>query len=96
METGHLVMTTLHSRDAKGAITRIADLFPVSKQNEIQTMLAASLRGIVCQHLLPSSVPGERRELALEVLLQIMRSRWVSTSARIDSLENAILVERKA
>ena len=94
-ETGHLVMTTLHSRDAKGAITRSADLFPVSKQNEIQTMLAASLRGIVCQHLLPSSVPGERRELALEVLLRNNAVAAGIKTGRIDSLENAILAGRK-
>jgi len=94
-ETGHLVMTTLHSRDAKSAITRMWDLFPPGKQNETQTMLAASLRGIVCQQLLPSSIPGERRELALEVVLRSNAIAAGIKTGRIDTLENAILSGRK-
>lgn len=94
-ETGHLVMSTLHSRDAKGAITRLWDLFPPSKQNETQTMLAASLRAIVCQHLVPSSVPGDRRELALEVVLRSNAVAAALKNGRTDTLETAILAGRK-
>lgn len=94
-ETGHLVLSTLHSRDAKGAITRLWDLFPPSQQNETQTMLAASLRGVVCQHLLPSSIPGERRELALEVALRNNAVAAGVRTGRIDTLESAILAGRK-
>ena len=94
-ETGHLVMSTLHSRDAKGAITRMWDLFPPALQNETQTMLAASLRGVVCQHLLPSSIPGERRELALEVVLRNNAVAAGVRTGRIDTLETAILAGRK-
>ena len=94
-ETGHLVMSTLHSRDAKGAITRMWDLFPPSKQNETQTMLAASLRAVVCQHLLPSSIAGERRELALEVVVRNNAVAAGMRTGRIDTLETAILAGRK-
>ncbi len=94
-ETGHLVMSTLHSRDAKGAITRMWDLFPPALQNETQTMLAASLRGVVCQHLLPSSIPGDRRELALEVVLRNNAVAAGVRTGRIDTLETAILAGRK-
>ena len=94
-ETGHLVMSTLHSRDAKGAITRMWDLFPPSLQNETQTMLAASLRAVVCQHLLPSSIAGERRELALEVVLRNNAVAAGVRTGRIDTLETAILAGRK-
>ena len=94
-ETGHLVMSTLHSRDAKGAITRMWDLFPPSLQNETQTMLAASLRGVVCQHLLPSSIPGDRRELALEVVLRNNAVAAGVRTGRVDTLETAILAGRK-
>ena len=94
-ETGHLVMSTLHSRDAKGAITRLWDLFPPAQQNETQTMLAASMRGVVCQHLLPSSIPGERRELALEVVLRNNAVAAGVRTGRIDTLETAILAGRK-
>lgn len=94
-ETGHLVMSTLHSRDAKGAITRLWDLFPPSQQNETQTMLAASLRAVVCQHLLPSSIVGERRELALEVVLRNNAVAAGIRTGRVDTLETAILAGRK-
>lgn len=94
-ETGHLVISTLHSRDAKGAITRMWDLFPTAQQNETQTMLAASLRGVICQHLLPSSIPGERRELALEVVLRNNAVAAGVRAGRIDTLETAILAGRK-
>ena len=50
-ETGHLVFTTLHTRDAKGAITRYADLFPPDVQRDIRAQLALSLRAIVAQRL---------------------------------------------
>ena len=94
-ETGHLVLTTLHSRDAKGAISRLVDLFPSTTQHEIFSMLASGLRAVVCQHLLPNAIPGERRELALEVLL---RSHGVTSGlrvGRIENLDNAILAGRK-
>ena len=44
-ETGHLVLSTLHTRDAKGAISRYADLFPQAVQQEVRSQLAMSLRG---------------------------------------------------
>src|SRR5205814_4374822 len=48
-ETGHLVFTTLHTRDAKGAISRFADLFPLDAQRDVRSQLAISLRAIVSQ-----------------------------------------------
>ena len=67
-ETGHLVFSTLHTRDAKGVISRITDFFPQNSQVEIRAQLAMSLRAVVSQHLIPSIIPGEKRELAIEVL----------------------------
>ena len=67
-ETGHLVFTTLHTRDAKGAITRFADLFPQDGQQAVRAQLAMSLRAIVSQRLLPGVEHGAKRLLALEVL----------------------------
>src|SRR6478736_3200480 len=67
-ETGHLVFTTLHTRDAKGAITRFADLFPQDAQREVRTLLALSLRVIISQRLLPDVQTGRKRNLAIEVL----------------------------
>src|SRR5262245_10761486 len=66
-ETGHLVCTTLHTRDAKGAITRYADLFPQDVQSDIRSQLAMSLRAVVSQRLLSAREKGTKRHLALEV-----------------------------
>ncbi|HTI49595.1 MAG TPA: ATPase, T2SS/T4P/T4SS family, partial [Planctomycetaceae bacterium] len=50
-ETGHLVFTTLHTRDAKGAISRFADLFPQEVQGDVRYQLALGLRAVVAQRL---------------------------------------------
>src|SRR5262249_35206770 len=67
-EPGHLVFTSLHTRDAKGAVTRYADLFPQDVQRDVRSQLAMGLRAIVAQRLLPGSERGAKRLLALEVL----------------------------
>src|SRR5262249_33882209 len=66
--TGHLVFTSLHVRDAKGAISRFADLFPQDVQRDVRSQLALSLRAVVAQRLLPGTERGAKRHLALEVL----------------------------
>jgi twitching motility protein PilT len=68
-ETGHLVFSTLHTRDAKGAISRYVDLFPQNVQHEIRSQLSMSLRAVVSQHLLPSRLAGAKQELALEIMI---------------------------
>src|SRR5690606_28879929 len=67
-ETGHLVLTTLHTRDAKGAISRYADIFPQDAQRDIRYQLAQGLRTIIAQRLLPSIDRGDKRHLALEIV----------------------------
>ena len=52
-ETGHLVLATLHTRDAASTVNRIIDVFPPNEQDQIKTMVAASLRTVICQQLLP-------------------------------------------
>jgi twitching motility protein PilT len=93
-ETGHLVFSTLHTRDAKGAVSRYADLFPQSDQGEVRAQLALSLRAVVSQHLLPSARAGEKRELAMEILL----NNWAVAAAirvgKIESIDNTILTSR--
>lgn len=65
-ETGHLVLGTLHTNTAIGAISRIIDVFPPEKQPLIRTMLASSLEMVVAQKLLPSNEKG--RIAAFEIL----------------------------
>lgn len=66
-ETGHLVFGTLHTQDAPQTIDRIIDVFPPHQQSQVRTMLATSLKGIVCQNLLPKK-DGKGRVAATEVL----------------------------
>ncbi len=89
-ETGHLILTTLHTRDAKGAVTRIVDLFPQDTQEEIRKQVAMSLRSVVCQHLLPSASEGEKRVLALEVLHINQQAEIAIRTGKVESLESAI------
>jgi twitching motility protein PilT len=89
------VLTTLHTRDAKGAVTRLIDLFPTHNHSETCSMLSISLRAVVSQHLLPSVYPGEKRELALEVMFNTNPVSAAIRMGRMDSLDNAILTGRK-
>ncbi|MEM8550284.1 MAG: PilT/PilU family type 4a pilus ATPase, partial [Verrucomicrobiota bacterium] len=66
-ETGHLVFTTLHTRDAIGAITRLMDMFPVEREKEVATQLSFSLRSVISQKLIPRT-DGQGRIMAMEVL----------------------------
>jgi twitching motility protein PilT len=67
-ETGHLILSTLHTSDAAQAIHRIIDVFPPGQQNQIKQQLAFSLNAIVCQQLVPRSDTGGRA-VAVEVML---------------------------
>ena len=66
-ETGHLVLSTLHTQDAVHSINRIVDVFPFSYQYEIRVKLSLSLQGIVVQQLLPRA-DRNGRVLACEIL----------------------------
>jgi twitching motility protein PilT len=66
-ETGHLVLTSLHSRSASSAVERIVDAYPPERQRQIRVQLADALRAVLAQRLLPRSKGGGRVP-ALEVL----------------------------
>ena len=58
-ETGHLVLSTLHTQNAPQTIERIIDIYPTNQQNQIRSMLAGTLQAVVSQTLLPrSDEPG--------------------------------------
>lgn len=57
-ETGHLVIGTMHTSDAATTLNRLLDVFPASQQTQIRASVAESLRGILCQRLLPSTNAG--------------------------------------
>jgi twitching motility protein PilT len=94
-ETGHLVFSTLHTRDAKGAISRYADFFPQEVQRDIRHQLALSLRAVIAQRLLPPSEPGARRHLALEVLWNTNPIASAIRTAKLESIDNYLLTGRE-
>lgn len=67
-ETGHLVFATLHTQSAPQTIDRIIDVFPPHQQAQVRTQLASTLRGVVCQTLIPDAT-GNGRVAATEVLV---------------------------
>jgi twitching motility protein PilT len=73
-ETGHLVLSTLHTIDASKTVERIVGVFPLSDQQAIRTRLAKGFRFIISQRLLPKK-NGQGRVAAIEVLKSTMRTR---------------------
>jgi twitching motility protein PilT len=73
-ETGHLVMSTLHTIDASKTIERVVGVFPLAEQHAIRNRLAKSFRYIVSQRLLPKK-DGAGRVAAIEILKSTLRTR---------------------
>jgi twitching motility protein PilT len=67
-ETGHLVFGTLHTQDCPQTIDRVIDVFPTNQQEQVRTMLAASLEGVVTQQLLLNA-EGSGRLACCEVMM---------------------------
>lgn len=68
-ETGHLVLSTLHTNDARSTIERILDVFPAEAQNQIRIQLASVLIGVISQQLIVRA-DGQSRILAAEVMVK--------------------------
>ncbi|MGD2094141.1 MAG: PilT/PilU family type 4a pilus ATPase [Phycisphaerales bacterium] len=66
-ETGHLVFSTLHTRDATGTVTRILDYFPSGRQAEVRNQMSLGLAYIISQKLIPKK-DGNGRIVAMEIL----------------------------
>ncbi len=77
-ETGHLVLGTLHSSTAAGAVDRIIEVFPADEQMQIRSHLAQCLRAVITQRLLRSA-DGKGRVAAAEILVI---TRAIQTSIR--------------
>ncbi|HEY7786681.1 MAG TPA: PilT/PilU family type 4a pilus ATPase [Pyrinomonadaceae bacterium] len=73
-ETGHLVLSTLHTIDASKTVDRIIGVFPKNEERVIRTRVAQSFRYIISQRLIPRP-DGEGRIAAIEILKSTMRTR---------------------
>jgi twitching motility protein PilT len=71
-ETGHLVLSTLHTVDASETINRIIDFFPPHQQQQARAMIAGTLKGIVSQRLVPTA-DGKGRVACCEILVMTGR-----------------------
>ena len=87
-ETGHMVMSTLHTIDAQETINRIVDFFPPYEQQQVRTALAQALRGIVSQRLVRRA-DGTGRRVAAEVLINTGRT----ADAIVEPQENPPLAD---
>jgi twitching motility protein PilT len=94
-ETGHLVFTTLHTRDSKGAISRFADFFVQDAQATVRGQLAMSLRAIVSQRLLPGIEKASKRHLAIEVLWNTHPIASAIRTSKLESIDNYLLTGRE-
>jgi twitching motility protein PilT len=94
-ETGHLVLSSLHTNDAAQTIDRVIDAFASSAQIQIRTQLAATLVAVVSLRLVPLC-SGEGRILAAEVLIGTDAVRAMIRDGKTHQLRNAIATGRAA
>ncbi len=88
-ETGHMVLTTLHTSDATATINRIIDVFPSAQQQQIRIQLAEALQGIVSQILVPRK-GKEGRVVATEVLVCTQAVRNIIRQGNTEQLTNIL------
>jgi len=87
-ETGHLVLSTLHTLDAKDTINRIIGMFPGNEQNKIRMSLAATLQGVLSQRLVKTT--DGKRAAAIEILLRNARIESLIADARDAEITQAV------
>jgi len=87
-ETGHLVIGTMHTSDAVTTLNRLLDVFPALQQSQIRASVAESLRGIVCQRLLPATAGG--LVMACEILVNVMSIANLVRDGKTTGLRNAM------
>jgi twitching motility protein PilT len=92
-ETGHLVIATMHTRDANSTLNRLLDVFPPQQQNQIRAMTAGSLRGIICQRLLPSC--NDEVVLACELLVNTNAVANIIRDGKDTGINNAMQSGKK-
>ncbi len=89
-ETGHLVLSTLHTLDAQETVNRIVAVFPFQQQKQIRLQLATILKGVISQRLV-SRADGQGRLPAVEVLVSTARVReCISEELKTRELHDAI------
>lgn len=88
-ETGHLVMSTLHTIGASKTVDRIVDVFPPYQQQQIKVQLAAVLEGIISQQLV-TRADGEGRTCALEIMVATPAIRNLIREGKTHQIDSAV------
>ncbi len=92
-ETGHLVLASVHSSTATGAVSRMADVFPPAQAAHIRHQLSQTLRMIFAQRLVPGRTPESRR-LLYEVLVNTPAIANLIRAGELEQIPNAISAGR--
>jgi len=88
-ETGHLVLSTVHTTDASRTINRLISVFPAEEQSMVRMRLADSLRATISQRLLPKA-DGKGRTVALEIMVQTKSVEQYIREDRANELKDVI------
>ncbi len=87
-DTGHLVLSTLHTTTAAQSITRILDFFKADEREQVRRQLAGTLRGVVCQRMVPTI--DNKMTPALEIMINSPLIKKMLEENRLDKLTAAI------
>jgi len=93
-ETGHLVLTTVHTNDAPQSVHRVLDLFPPGQQTQVRQQLSLCLSAIVCQQLVPRK-DGGGRAAAVEILIATDAIRAHIRKGQLHHLHNEMTLGRR-
>jgi twitching motility protein PilT len=88
-ETGHLVLSTLHTIDTIQSIERMMDFFPATQQNQVRMQLANTLEGVISLRLLPKA-DGVGRVPACEIMVGTPAIRGLLTEGKIKQIRDLI------
>jgi twitching motility protein PilT len=93
-ETGHLVFSTLHTRDVTGTITRILDYFPSTRQDEVRNQLSLGLAYIISQKLIPKK-DSTGRLVCMEILNNTYACANIIRQGKIEQLYSQLQTRTK-
>lgn len=88
-ETGHLVLSTLHTKSAAETVDRIIDVFPPYQQAQVRTQLSVALEAVICQALLPRR-DGQGRVAAFEIMLSVPAVSNLIRESKTPQITNVI------
>lgn len=94
-ETGHLIISTLHTSGATATVNRLIDMFPPEQERQIRMQLSVSLAAVIWQQLIPAAEKENGLALACEVLVAVPGIRSLIRQGRIHEIHSHIQTGRK-